>query len=123
MRIDDIQERIEVLKAQLQNIQKQVSYATISITLSEPLQFKTAEEAPKANPYAIIQDIEPELLWSGNAGYVSDGIEPNSGASGQKYKFEVKYKDIDNDFPLTYQVWVDLNDNSTYESNENSRCP
>ncbi len=58
-RIDNTQERIEVLKAQTQNLQKQVSYATITLTLKEPLQFKeaTAETKPLQNPYtAALQD-------------------------------------------------------------------
>ncbi len=42
-RVDNIQERIEVLKAQIQNLQKQAGYATIAITLIEPLKFKKEE--------------------------------------------------------------------------------
>ncbi|MBI2937749.1 MAG: DUF4349 domain-containing protein [Thaumarchaeota archaeon] len=58
-RIDNTQERIEVLKAQTQNLQKQVSYATITLSLKEPLQFKeeTGETKPLQNPYtAALQD-------------------------------------------------------------------
>lgn len=58
-RIDNTQERIEVLKAQTQNLQKQVSYATITLSLKEPLQFKeeTGEAKPLQNPYtAALQD-------------------------------------------------------------------
>lgn len=59
MKIDNTQERIEVLKAQIQNLQKQVSYATITLSLKEPLQFKeeTTEEKPLQNPFtAALQD-------------------------------------------------------------------
>jgi hypothetical protein len=50
IRIDSIQERIEVLKAQIQNLQGQVTFATITIYLNEPFNFKEEEEKPIEDP-------------------------------------------------------------------------
>lgn len=68
--------------------------------------------------YAIIGNEEPQLVWSSNTGYSNDGVQPNDGTNGQYFRFEVKYIDIDNHYPLTNQVWIDLDDNGTYEMDE-----
>ncbi|MBI4064077.1 MAG: hypothetical protein HY401_07240 [Elusimicrobia bacterium] len=39
----------------------------------------------------------PLLEWTGEAGYVSDGLEPNEGNNFTKFIFRVKYSDPDND--------------------------
>ncbi len=68
--------------------------------------------------YALFQNTEPILIWSSNTGYSNDGVQPDDGYNGQYFRFEVKYKDIDNDKPSTNQVWVDLDDNGVYENDE-----
>ncbi len=70
------------------------------------------------NLYAIGENHYPELLWSGNAGYINDGVKPNTNIGGTYFRFEVKYKDADNDYPITNQVWIDINDNDIYDDIE-----
>lgn len=47
-----------------------------------------------------------------------DGVAPQSGASGADFDFTVSYTDHDNQAPATIQVWIDENDNATYEVSE-----
>ncbi|MDD5066365.1 MAG: PQQ-binding-like beta-propeller repeat protein [bacterium] len=70
------------------------------------------------NMYAIKQNNEPELLWSGNPGFSSSGVSPQIGKQGALFRFEVLYRDTDNDAPVTNMVWIDTNDNGLYEMNE-----
>ncbi len=67
---------------------------------------------------AIIQNNAPQLVWSSNTGYSNDGVEPNNGYNGQYFRFEVKYKDRNNDEPSTNHVWIDIDDNGSYENDE-----
>jgi hypothetical protein len=53
-------------------------------------------------------DNAPVLNWTGNAGFETDGVNPDSAASGSNFEFQVKYTDADNDAPTIMQVWVDL---------------
>jgi len=41
----------------------------------------------------------PNLSWTGEAGYLSDGVEPNVGSSSDTYTYRVKYTDTENDAP------------------------
>jgi hypothetical protein len=41
----------------------------------------------------------PAMSWTGAAGYVSDGLNPETGASTTTFNFRVKYTDADNDSP------------------------
>lgn len=56
----------------------------------------------------------PALSWTGNPGYGSDGVEPDLGAGGRPFAFEVTYTDADGDLPGTIEVWVDRNDDGDY---------
>ncbi len=64
--------------------------------------------------YAIKQNNEPVLSWRQTIDYTNDGVDPDIGIDNQYFQFKVKYKDQDNDYPLTNQVWIDLNDNGSY---------
>ncbi|MEW6607269.1 MAG: fibronectin type III domain-containing protein, partial [bacterium] len=44
---------------------------------------------------------EPILLWTGNAGFIEDGVEPELGTTGTKFTYQVKYFDPDNDPPTS----------------------
>ena len=68
--------------------------------------------------YAIIQNNEPELLWSGNQGFITNGVEPDNHYTGLNFNFQIKYVDMDNDNPITNQIWIDTNNNGNYENNE-----
>ena len=57
----------------------------------------------------------PTLDWTGDTGYTTDGVEPNTGASGSDFEFRVEYTDADGVAPATKEVWVDLNDDNDYD--------
>ena len=60
----------------------------------------------------------PMLSWLGTGNYVSDGVDPNSAAGGSSYTFKVTYTDADDEAPSPIQVWVDIDDDDTYEAGE-----
>ncbi|MEW6094907.1 MAG: fibronectin type III domain-containing protein [bacterium] len=43
----------------------------------------------------------PILSWSGNHGFIEDGVDPELGTQGTKFTYQVKYSDPDNDPPFT----------------------
>ncbi|MDD3625777.1 MAG: SBBP repeat-containing protein [bacterium] len=43
----------------------------------------------------------PELSWTGEANYVTDGLDPETGTAATTFTYKVKYTDLDNDAPLT----------------------
>jgi hypothetical protein len=57
----------------------------------------------------------PTLAWTGEAGYTTDGVDPDSSTSGSTFTFRVDYTDGDNKAPSPIQVWIDENDNDIYE--------
>ncbi|GAB4337372.1 MAG: hypothetical protein Kow0089_08530 [Desulfobulbaceae bacterium] len=60
----------------------------------------------------------PTLDWTGEAGYTTDGVGPDSGLAGSTFTYRVQYADADNDSPSAVEVWVDINNNGGYEANE-----
>jgi predicted outer membrane repeat protein len=60
----------------------------------------------------------PVLDWTGETGYTSDGVNPDSYSGGTPFTFRVKYTDAENTAPTSIQVWIDENDNSSYEAGE-----
>jgi len=71
---------------------------------------------------------QPVLDWAGNEGFKDKGVEVESSSDGVGYTltFRIKYIDYDGDQPGErgtllepgYAVWVDANDNGTYEPSE-----
>ncbi|MDH4320554.1 MAG: hypothetical protein OEV73_03555 [Desulfobulbaceae bacterium] len=57
----------------------------------------------------------PQLSWIYAENYVRDGVDPDTGISGDTFIFQVKYIDVDNNAPTAMQLWVDLNDDDDYE--------
>lgn len=57
----------------------------------------------------------PILKWTGDTGFESDGVNPDSGACGTSFEFRVNYTDADDEEPSLIEVWVDLNDDGDYE--------
>ena len=54
------------------------------------------------------------LEWEGSKGYEDDGVAIIEG----EYVFKVKYINADNTAPFVRQLWIDLNDNGSYEEEE-----
>ncbi|MEW6218264.1 MAG: choice-of-anchor Q domain-containing protein [Thermodesulfobacteriota bacterium] len=73
---------------------------------------------PTADQTLTVTNNAPTLAWTGEAGYASDGVNPDSGPDASSFQFRVDYTDTDNTLPALIQVWVDANDNSTYEPGE-----
>ena len=62
----------------------------------------------------------PQLEWLGTGDYEEDGVDPNSDEGGSPFTFMVKYfspEDI-NEPPEISQVWIDLNDDGKYGTDE-----
>ncbi|MBW2171742.1 MAG: hypothetical protein JRF69_07140, partial [Deltaproteobacteria bacterium] len=78
--------------------------------MSELSQVVVKAVVPAANP--------PTLAWTGDPGYESDGVDPDVGDSGSYFNFRVEYTHPDNYPPTINEVWIDLNDNGTFESFE-----
>lgn len=68
--------------------------------------------------YALRYNARPELVWSGNPGYTADGVKPGTNMGGTYFRFEIKYKDADNDRHARVESWIDMNDNGLYEPEE-----
>ena len=60
----------------------------------------------------------PILAWTGEIGYVTDGADPDSGVDGSDFTFKVEYTDLNNEAPAPIEVWIDVDDNGTYELGE-----
>ena len=56
----------------------------------------------------------PVLEWTGEPGYVSDGLEPESGNGSTPYVFRIKYKDADGDAPFMHDLYIDKNGDGDY---------
>ncbi len=60
----------------------------------------------------------PTLDWTGESNYVTDGVDPESGAQLTNFTFRVEYTDADNDSPWPIEVWIDVDDNDSYAEDE-----
>ncbi len=58
----------------------------------------------------------PVLSWTGDSGFVIDGVNPDTGSSGDTFEFRISYVDSNNFPPLIKELQVDLDDNCTYEA-------
>ena len=74
------------------------------------------------NPYNVLYDgiyvagSAPYLNWTGEANYLTDGVNPDIGTTGHTYVFRVKYTDADNEAPKAGnpRVWIDKNLDGDY---------
>ncbi|MDH4139888.1 MAG: Ig-like domain-containing protein, partial [Coriobacteriia bacterium] len=60
----------------------------------------------------------PSLDWTGETGYVDDGVDPDGAIAGDPVEFRVDYTDEDGQMPETIEVWVDIDDSGSYEASE-----
>ena len=49
----------------------------------------------------------PTLVWSGEAGYEVDGLEPEIGTPGTTFSYRVAYRDADNDAPRQVVIVIE----------------
>jgi len=56
----------------------------------------------------------PILSWTGEPGYVSDGIEPDTGDTSTRFEYRIKYSDANNESPAFVKVWIDANGDGDY---------
>jgi hypothetical protein len=77
-----------------------------------------ATGAPASDSVVTLTNNTPTLAWTGEVNYMGDGVDPNSGAGGSNFVFQIKYTDADNETPGPIQVWVDENDNGSYDAGE-----
>ncbi len=60
----------------------------------------------------------PTLTWTGESSYVFDGVDPDNAPAGSNFEFRIEYTDQNNDAPSPIELWLDTNDNGSYESAE-----
>ncbi|OGR01507.1 MAG: hypothetical protein A2511_02610 [Deltaproteobacteria bacterium RIFOXYD12_FULL_50_9] len=79
----------------------------------------TATGDPIANNTVTVTNSAPTLGWLGSGNYVTDGVNPNGDTSGSNsFVFRINYTDADNQAPSSIEVWIDVNDNASYEGGE-----
>ncbi|MEW6218942.1 MAG: choice-of-anchor Q domain-containing protein [Thermodesulfobacteriota bacterium] len=74
----------------------------------------TAATGSPTSGKSVVVNTVPTLTWLGSGDYASDGVHPDSGASGTTFDFRARYADADNNGPTTIQIWVDANDDGDY---------
>jgi hypothetical protein len=57
----------------------------------------------------LVPPVPPLVNWTGESGYESDGLEPDTGYGGETFTFRVLYKDNEGTPPQIAQIWIDLN--------------
>ncbi|MDH4157684.1 MAG: right-handed parallel beta-helix repeat-containing protein, partial [candidate division Zixibacteria bacterium] len=58
------------------------------------------------------------LDWTDEYSYTNDGAYPDAALQGSTFTFRVKYSSTNTDPPAVIQLWIDLNDNGSYEAGE-----
>ena len=74
------------------------------------------------NPYVVLYNglyvagSAPVLNWTGEANYILDGVNPDTGTTGHTYTFRVMYTDADNEAPLAGfpKLFIDRDLNGGY---------
>jgi hypothetical protein len=68
--------------------------------------------------HTILSGDCPELLWSGEKGFDTDGVNPNEGFSNTSFDFRVTYRDVNNDPPAVAEIWIDVNQDQLFQFDE-----
>ncbi|RLI52754.1 MAG: hypothetical protein DRP09_17260, partial [Candidatus Thorarchaeota archaeon] len=56
----------------------------------------------------------PQLDWTGETNYTTDGLDPEIGYVSTNFEYRVKYTDLDNDPPNWIRVYIDFNQDGDY---------
>lgn len=68
-------------------------------------------------PFQNVKQI-PVVSFTGETGYLSDGVSPDAAGANSIFVFRVSYANANNIAPSVMQVWVDVNDNGVYDAGE-----
>ncbi len=60
----------------------------------------------------------PSLAWTGEANFVSDGVDPDDAVGGTRFEFRVDYTDPEGAAPTMIELWIDENGNGAFEAGE-----
>jgi len=64
-------------------------------------------------------DNASDLDWTGETGYTTDGVDPDTAVEYYNLTFRVKYTDIEDSAPSPApQLWIDLNNDNDYTGEE-----
>ncbi|MEW5802730.1 MAG: hypothetical protein AB1847_11580 [bacterium] len=77
-----------------------------------------ASGEPSLNGAQIEATSPVYLTWTQDEGYMLDGVNPDSGPSGFRFEFRVKYINSNNLAPRFRQLWVDENNDGQYQESE-----
>ena len=77
-----------------------------------------ATGTPTADHTLTVLNNAPSLSWTGETHYQDNGANPDIGGNGATFTFRINYTDADNDAASTLQVWIDENDDASYEVGE-----
>lgn len=56
----------------------------------------------------------PQLDWTDEPGFITDGVDPDEADSGTEFRFSVTYTDKSGRLPVNKQVWIDRDNNGEY---------
>ena len=71
--------------------------------------------ATSINTLRVLNAI-PELSWSGELWFESDGIHPETGGDGTDFQFHVKYSDADGEAPSSILLLEDINNDGVADA-------
>jgi len=76
---------------------------------SDGLEFATgAPTIPCTDGPDVYNPNNPPILdWTGEPGYTSDGVDPDTGDTSTWFEYRVKYSDADNDAPLYVELHIE----------------
>ena len=60
----------------------------------------------------------PDLTWTGEANFTSDGVNPDRATGGSTFEFRVDYTESSDAAPAPIELWLDANDNGAFEETE-----
>ncbi len=79
------------------------------------------EDGVATGPATIVNtvrvvNIAPQLVWSGESEYESDGVHPDTGGDGTRLTFRVSYSDGDGEPPASILMLEDLNNDGVADA-------
>jgi PKD repeat protein len=72
---------------------------------------------------SLIENNAPSLNWTGESGYISDGLEPETGDSSTGFNYGIEYSDPDGDAPNFVRVHIKKGGLEISGSPFNMSCP